>query len=52
MMIHEKINPPRSSRINYMGPWVQGSKLTCSWEQTDFRYRKYWTASAIEACCH
>ena len=29
MLIHEKINPHRTSRIKYGELWVQGSKLTC-----------------------
>ena len=52
MRIHKEINPHRTSRINYMGPWVQGSKITCSWEPTDFRYRKYLTTSGVGPCCH
>ena len=28
MMIHEKINSNRTSRIEHKEPWVQGSKLT------------------------
>ena len=36
MKVQEKVNPHHTSCIKYREPWVQGSKFTCFWEQTDF----------------